>query len=106
MGVVTGARQSIRPDGLVSFEDGRTYKSLKRHLTVRGLTPAQYRQKWGLPPDYPMVAASYSAARAELARAIGLGRKQPAEVAPEPEPPKARIAGTLGLFRKRPRPAG
>ncbi|HEY9219044.1 MAG TPA: MucR family transcriptional regulator [Phenylobacterium sp.] len=67
-------RRSTRPDGLVSFEDGRTYKTLKRHLAARGLTPAQYREKWGLPTDYPMTAPAYAAQRSELAKAAGLGQ--------------------------------
>ena len=54
---------------------GRQYRSRKRHLTARGLTPEQYRAKWGLRPDYPMVAPSYSKARSELAKALGLGQK-------------------------------
>lgn len=66
-------RKSITNDALISFEDGKSYKTLKRHLTTRGLTPAQYREKWGLPADYPMVAPSYSALRAERAKAAGLG---------------------------------
>jgi predicted transcriptional regulator len=61
-------RDSIRPDGLVSFEDGRTYKTLRRHLNRLGLTPGQYRQKWGLPADYPLVAANLSALRSAMAR--------------------------------------
>jgi predicted transcriptional regulator len=68
-------RKSITADGLISFEDGRPYKSLRRHLTTRGLTPDQYRTKWGLPADYPMVAASYSAKRSELAKSFGLGQR-------------------------------
>jgi predicted transcriptional regulator len=68
-------RRSIRPDALISFEDGRSYRTLTRHLAARGLTPAGYREKWGLPPDYPMVAANYSAARAEMARKLGLGER-------------------------------
>ncbi len=68
-------RKSITADALTSFEDGKTYKTLKRHLTLRGLTPAQYREKWGLAKDYPMVAPSYSEARSKLAKAAGLGRK-------------------------------
>ena len=67
-------KKSMTPDHLISMEDGRPYKSLKRHLTARGLTPAQYREKWSLPVDYPMVAPNYSKARSELARAIGLGQ--------------------------------
>lgn len=66
-------RKSITPDALISFEDGKPYKTLRRHLTIRGLTAEAYREKYGLPSDYPMTAASYSAQRAELARSLGLG---------------------------------
>jgi predicted transcriptional regulator len=69
-------KKSITPDFLISLEDGKRYKSLKRHLTGSGLTPDQYREKWGLPRDYPMVAPNYSAKRSELARSMGLGQKQ------------------------------
>ena len=71
-------KKSVTPDFLISLEDGKPYKSLKRHLTKLGITPAGYREKWGLPRDYPMVAASYAQRRSELARSIGLGsmRKQ------------------------------
>lgn len=68
-------RRSITAEGLISFEDGRSYKTLKRHLTGKGLTPAQYREKWGLPHDYPMVAPSYSEARSAMARELGLGQR-------------------------------
>jgi predicted transcriptional regulator len=68
-------KKSVTPDYLVSLEDGKRYKSLKRHLAGRNLTPAEYRTKWGLPHDYPMVAANYSAQRSELAKSMGLGRK-------------------------------
>lgn len=68
-------RKSIKPEGLVSFEDGKTYKSLRRHLNARGMTFADYREKWGLPNDYPAVAPAYSARRSELAKAAGLGQK-------------------------------
>jgi predicted transcriptional regulator len=73
-------RKSVTPDFLISLEDGKPYKSLKRHLTTLGLTPQAYREKWGLPLDYPMVAASYALKRSELAKSIGLGekRKKPA----------------------------
>lgn len=70
---------SIKHDGITSFEDGRVYKTMKRHLTLRGLSPAQYRVKWGLPPDYPMVAPAYAEQRSALAKAIGLGRPVKAE---------------------------
>ena len=88
-------RRSITPEYLISFEDGKQYKTLRRHLTLRGLTPEQYRAKWGLAPDYPMTSASYSEQRSELARALGLGqqrRKGLARSAPEEtvseEPPE------------------
>ncbi|QRE74337.1 MucR family transcriptional regulator [Methylobacterium aquaticum] len=68
-------KKTVSPDYLISLEDGRRYRTLKRHLAGRGLTPEQYRQKWGLPPDYPMVAANYAAQRSELAKSIGLGQK-------------------------------
>jgi len=69
-------KKSITPDFLISLEDGKRYKSLRRHLKGRGLTPEQYRAKWGLPHDYPMVAPNYSVQRSELARSLGLGRKR------------------------------
>ena len=69
-------KKTITPDYLISLEDGKRYKSLKRHLAGRGLTPEQYREKWGLPHDYPMVAANYSAQRSELARTMRLGQKR------------------------------
>jgi predicted transcriptional regulator len=69
-------KKSVTPDYLISLEDGRQYKSLKRHLAGRGLTPAEYRNKWGLPRDYPMVAPNYAAQRSELAKSMGLGRKR------------------------------
>ncbi len=72
-------RSSITPDFIVCLEDGKKFKSLKRHLrTHYQLTPEEYREKWGLKPDYPMVAPNYRAVRSELARKIGLGRKKAA----------------------------
>jgi predicted transcriptional regulator len=69
-------RKSITPDYIVSLEDGRKFKSLKRHLAgTYGMTPDEYRAKWGLPRDYPMVAPNYAKARSELAKSMGLGRK-------------------------------
>ena len=67
-------KKSITPDFLISMEDGKRYKSLRRHLTGRGLTAEQYREKWGLPRDYPMVAPNYAKRRSELAKALGLGQ--------------------------------
>jgi predicted transcriptional regulator len=67
-------KKSVTPDYLISLEDGRRYKSLKRHLRGKGLSPEQYREKWGLPFDYPMVAPNYARTRSELAKKLGLGR--------------------------------
>jgi predicted transcriptional regulator len=69
-------RKSVTPDYIVSLEDGRKFKSLKRHLQgTYGMTPDEYRAKWSLPRDYPMVAPNYAKARSELAKRMGLGRK-------------------------------
>lgn len=68
-------RSSVKPDYIVSLIDGRKLKSLKRHLSTHGLTPAEYRERYGLKPDYPMVAPNYSAERREVAQRLGLGRK-------------------------------
>jgi predicted transcriptional regulator len=67
-------RKSITPDFLVCLDDGKKFKSLRRHLAGLGLTPDQYRAKWSLPADYPMVAPNYAAQRSELAKQIGLGQ--------------------------------
>ena len=68
-------RRSITPDHLVCLEDGKTFKSLKRHLRTKyNMSPEEYRAKWGLPKDYPMVAPNYAAARSALAKNMGLGR--------------------------------
>jgi predicted transcriptional regulator len=69
-------RRSITPDFLICLDDGKRFKSLRRHLAGLGLTPAQYREKWNLPPDYPMVAPNYAAQRSELAKKIGLGQSR------------------------------
>ncbi|KIU31645.1 putative transcriptional regulator [Methylobacterium sp. PvP062] len=68
-------KASIRPDTLISFEDGKPYKALRRHLTMRGLTPEAYKAKWGLPVDYPLVSAAYSARRSTISRQIGQGQR-------------------------------
>lgn len=74
-------KKSVFPDYLVCLEDGKKLKMLKRHLAnAYDLTPAQYRAKWGLPSDYPMVAPSYAERRSALAKSIGLGRRTPATV--------------------------
>jgi predicted transcriptional regulator len=68
-------RKSIAPDGLISFVDGKRYKTLKRHLGTHGLDPQAYRQRYGLPTDYPMVSPNYAKQRSDLAKNFGLGRK-------------------------------
>src|SRR5271154_1758484 len=67
-------RKSITPDFLICLDDGKRFKTLRRHLAGLGMTPAQYREKWNLPSDYPMVAANYAAQRSELAKKIGPGQ--------------------------------
>ena len=70
-------KRSIHPDYIVCLEDGKKFKSLKRHLrTQYSMTPEQYREKWGLAPDYPMVAPNYAAARSRLAKQMGLGQQR------------------------------
>ena len=69
-------KKSITPDYIICLEDGKQFKSLKRHLSSKySMTPEEYRARWNLPPDYPMVAPNYAAARSKLAREMGLGRK-------------------------------
>ena len=76
-------RRSVFPDHIVCLEDGKKLKMLKRHLRgTYGMTPDQYREKWGLPADYPMVAPNYASLRSSLAKQLGLGRK-PGSSAPE-----------------------
>ncbi|TGE01967.1 MucR family transcriptional regulator [Methylobacterium nonmethylotrophicum] len=101
-------RKTVTPDHIISLEDGKPYKSLKRHLTTRGLTPDQYRQKWGLPHDYPMVAATYAAQRSELAKSLGLGQirreraaaKRAAEMRSTPDPVVSAPARGRGRPKK------
>jgi predicted transcriptional regulator len=70
-------KRSITAEYLVCLEDGKKFKSLKRHLRAQyDMTPERYREKWGLPPDYPMVAPNYAAARSQLAKQMGLGRQR------------------------------
>ncbi|WP_336491739.1 MucR family transcriptional regulator [Methylobacterium nigriterrae] len=91
--------KSITPDALISFIDGKPYKTLKRHLTRHGLSMQEYRARYGLPVDYPATAPNFSARRSELARALGLGqqrRKSAGGSAPSSEPKgrrKPKVAG-------------
>jgi predicted transcriptional regulator len=85
-------KKSVQPDYIVCLDDGKRFKSLKRHLrTTYNLTPEQYRAKWGLPASYPMVAPNYAAARSELAKRIGLGARR--RTTQEPPPPAAPAKG-------------
>ena len=68
-------KKSVTADYIISLEDGRKFKSMKRYLGGLGMSPDEYRQRWGLPRDYPMVAPNYAAKRSELAKTMGLGRK-------------------------------
>ena len=91
-------KKSIRPDYIICLEDGKKLKMLKRHLaTSYGMTPDQYRQRWGLPKDYPMVAPAYAAQRSSLAKQIGLGRKP--ELEPEPVPAKPAVPAAKPIRR-------
>ncbi len=84
-------KKSLTQDYLVCLEDGKKFKSLKRHLQAHyGLSPDEYRQKWGLPRDYPMVAPAYAAARSSLAKTMGLGRRSGETVAAAPAAAKER----------------
>jgi predicted transcriptional regulator len=83
-------RRSITPDALISFEDGKPYRTLRLHLASRGLTPEAYREKWGLPADYPMIAPNYSALRSEMAKSLGLGRRKPSADTGEPRQDSGR----------------
>ena len=69
-------RKSVTPDYLICLEDSKRFKSMRRHLGLLGLTPEQYREKWNLPSDYPMVAPNYADQRSAMAKKIGLGRKR------------------------------
>ena len=79
-------RKSVTPDYLICLDDGRRFKSLRRHLATLGMTPEQYRAKWSLPSDYPMVAPNYAARRSALAKSLGLGqlRHRPVATATPP----------------------
>lgn len=85
-------KKSVTPDFIICLDDGKKFKSLKRHLATKlGLTPKQYREKWGLPETYPMVAPSYAVARSALAKAQNLGKKRPPE--PVTQQPTRRKIG-------------
>ena len=114
---VTARKSLASKDHIVSMIDGKPYKTLRRHLSTHGLTPAEYRERYKLKPDYPMVAESYSTTRRELAQKIGLGRKVKAaasavadtvtdavEEVAESKPVKAvrkKLSGTAALAKVR-----
>src|SRR5450755_1717522 len=85
-------KKSITPDYLICLDDGKRFKSLKRHLAQLGMTPDEYRAKWNLPADYPMVASNYSASRSAISKAAGFGRKK-ADVKAKPKATKGRSSG-------------
>ena len=98
-------RKSVQREFIVCLEDGKKVKTLKRYLASRyNLTPAEYRQRWGLPSDYPMVAPAYAERRSTLARQFGLGRKPaPAAARPEPvpQPEPAPVSEAAPVQRRR-----
>ncbi len=80
-------KQSVKPDYIVCLDDGKKFKMLKRHLTTAyNMTPAEYRERWGLPRDYPMVAPNYAKTRSALAKKIGLGRSPEQKRKPTAKP--------------------
>ena len=89
-GAVTARKSLANPDFIISMIDGKSYKTLTRHLTTNGLTPAEYRERYGLKADYPMTAPNYSKARSAMAKKIGLGRKPGQKVPAEPAEPIKR----------------
>ena len=92
-------KRSVHADYIVCLDDGKRFKSLKRHLSKLGLTPAEYRAKWNLAVDYPMVAPNYKATRSALAKKIGLGRKA-AATAPIKVPVKGKVPAKAKRARK------
>lgn len=83
-------RKSVTPDGIVSFVDGKTYKTLKRHLTSHGFDPQSYRQRYGLSADYPMVAPNYTSLRSALAKSSRLGHVSDRSEKPQQKPRKTK----------------
>ena len=98
--------KSITPDGLISFVDGKPYKTLKRHLSRHGMDMKAYREAYGLPNDYPSVAPNYSAARSEMARKLGLGARGRGATRKSRRRPPTRLpsAGAGRRPKHRPKP--
>jgi len=93
-------RKSITPDYLFCLDDGKKFKSLRRHLSTLGMTPDQYRAKWSLPSDYPIVAPNYAAARSEMAKRSGFGQKRTSAA------PRQKACTAAPTKRERPAKAG
>ena len=94
-------KRSVQPDHIICLEDGKKFKSLKRHLMSHyNMTPQDYREKWGLPADYPMVAPNYALARSELAKKIGLGQRQKPVAIAEPAKKPAKSAKKAPAAKK------
>jgi predicted transcriptional regulator len=85
-------KRSVFPDPIICLDDGKKFKSLKRHLAALGMTPTEYRAKWGLAKDYSMVAPNYAATRSALAKKLGLGRKAAAPTLKAKAPAKTKRA--------------
>jgi predicted transcriptional regulator len=94
-------KNSVKPDYIICLEDGKKFKSLKRHLqSSYNLTPEEYRKKWGLKYDYPMVAPAYAAKRSELAKSMGLGNLRTKASATKPKSAAAKSKAAAGKRRK------
>ena len=100
-------KKSVTPEFIICLEDGKKFKSLKRHLRSQyDMSPEEYREKWGLPHDYPMVAPAYAAARSDLAKNMGLGRRGTAVAGTQPEVAAKAEPEKPGKARKQTRKAG
>jgi predicted transcriptional regulator len=96
-------RKSVSPDYLICLDDGLKFKSLRRHLSTLGMTPDQYRAKWNLPSDYPMVAPNYAAQRSALAKNSGFGlREKPIAAVPASAGESETVAGTIEAIAAEP----
>ncbi len=93
-------KKSVTDEYMISLEDGRKFRSLKRYLGTLGMTPADYRAKWGLPHNYPMVAPGYAAQRSALAKSIGFGLRNKKTTVDEPEPVEAPAKPKAGRPKK------
>lgn len=100
-------KKSVLPDFIVCLEDGKKFRSLKRHLrTAYDMTPEQYREKWRLPADYPMVAPNYAAQRSALAKSMGLGQQRKLKVSAVAEKPAKAARKTAKAVKAAGEPAG